>query len=152
MVLGYGPQVYDDSCDRFYDQLKLRWFWETQPCSALLRVLNYVLLAVDSVVLVLFDSSAFFDNADHTSLLSQKLCGTKRFSSVLLQDPYFPVRLGNGARLDSRPPQVPLLFSLCLLSLGLIIRRHDTSLHFYVDYTQVYLLIKETTLLQYNLY
>ncbi len=73
----------------------------------------------------------------------------KYCSEVLLLSLHYPtaVRLGHftssGARLDSRLPQVPLLFSLGLLSLSLV---HLST------FMRILCGLTTTTLLQYNLY
>ncbi len=67
-----------------------------------------------------------------------------------LTERYFSVRIGNfttsASHLEFRLPQgsilAPLLFSLYMLPLGSILRRHGVSFHFYDDNTQIYLPIK----------
>ncbi len=124
--------------------------------TALLRVLNYIFVSTDSVVLVLLDLSAAFDTVDHTTLISrlESYVGIKgtvlKWFLSYLTDRKFLVKLGNFsssvANLTSGLPQgsilAPSLFSLYMLPLGSILRRHGVSFHFYADNTQIYLPIK----------
>ncbi len=113
--------------------------------TALLRVLNDILLATDSgdsVILVLLDLSAAFDTVDHSILISRLesdvgLKGTvlKWFQSFL-SDRIFFVKVGNFsssiAHLTCGLPQgsilAPSLFSLYMLPLGSILRKHGGCL------------------------
>uniref|UniRef100_A0A8C4T619 Reverse transcriptase domain-containing protein n=1 Tax=Erpetoichthys calabaricus TaxID=27687 RepID=A0A8C4T619_ERPCA len=127
--------------------------------TALLKVFNDILLATDSgdyVILVLLDLTAAFDTIHHSILLSHLehcvgIRGTALawFKSYLTQRT-FSVRLdefrSSSASLSCGVPQGsilgPLLFSLYLLPLGSILRKHKIALHCYVDDTQVYVPLK----------
>ncbi len=118
--------------------------------TALLKVLNVLLLSVDSgdnAVLVLLDLSAAFDTVDHNILLShlEHWLGIKGtvlcwFESYL-KSWYFSVSVGqfisSSASLLYGVPQRsilgPLIFNLYMLPLGNIIRKYTISLNFYAD-------------------
>ncbi len=107
------------------------------------------------MVLILLDLSAAFDTIDHSSLLSRleswvglKANILKCFCHTCLTK--FLVKLGNfsssPAPLTCGLPQGSILasslFSLYMLPLGSILRKHGVSFHFYTDDTQIYLPIK----------
>lgn len=110
----------------------------------------------DSVALVLLDLSAAFDTVDHSILISRLehdvgLKGTVlQWFQSFLSGRTFRVKLGNSsssiAHLTCGLPQgsilAPSLFSLYMLPLGTIIRRHGVSFHCYADDTQMYVPIK----------
>ncbi len=128
--------------------------------TALLRVLNnFFFLSTDygdSVVLVLLYLSAAFDTVDHSTLISrlESYVGIKgtvlKWFQSYLTDRKFLVKLGNFsssvAHLTCGLPQgsilAPSLFSLYMLPLGPILRRHGVSFHFYAGDTQIDLPIK----------
>ncbi len=118
--------------------------------TALLRVLNYIFVSTDSgdsVVLVVLHLSAAFDTVDHTTLISrlESYVGIKgtvlKWFLSYLTDRQFLVKLGNFsssvANLTCGVPQgsilAPSLFSLYMLPLGSILRRHGVSFHFWGD-------------------
>ncbi len=143
-------------CEKFQSCFKSCHSTET----ALLRVFNDLLLisdAGDPAILVLLDLSASFDTVDHSILLSRlEQCvgirGTalKWFQSYLAHRT-FSVHLGefssSVAPLSCGVPQGsilgPILFSLYLLPLGSISKKHDISLHCFVDDIQIYLPLKQ---------
>uniref|UniRef100_A0A8C6VQH7 Reverse transcriptase domain-containing protein n=1 Tax=Nothobranchius furzeri TaxID=105023 RepID=A0A8C6VQH7_NOTFU len=145
----------NDICEKFQSGFKKAHSTET----ALLRVLNNILLATDSgdfVVLVQLDLSAAFDTMDHSLLISQ-LQQSVRVRGVALDwfKSYLAERLfcvSLGGFTSSRSPLVcgvpqgsvlgSLLFSLYLLPLGSIFMKHGCSFHLYADDIQVYIPIK----------
>ena len=127
--------------------------------SALLRVFNDILLANDSgdhVILVLLDLTAAFDTVDHNTLVARLRHLVGIFGTALewlrsyLADRSMSVSLGtsksSSAPLPYGVPQGsilgPLLFSLYLLPLGSILRKHGISFHFYAD-SQIYVPLKK---------
>ena len=128
--------------------------------SALIRVFNDILLANDSgehVILVLLDLTAAFDTVDHNTLVARlrylvgirgtaldwfKSYFTGRSMSVSLGD-----SKSSSAPLPYGVPQGsilgPLLFSLYLLPLGSILRKHGISFHLYADDSQIYVPLKK---------
>lgn len=134
-------------------QSGFRAFHSTE--SALIRVLNDLLTAVDSgssAVLVLLDLCAAFDTIDHDILLSRLenvigIQGTALawFKSFLLNRT-FSVNIGRDrSQPASQLSGVPqgsilgqILFSLYLLPLGSIFSKHGLPFHFYGD-VQIYL-------------
>ena len=127
--------------------------------TALVRVHNDICTAMDQnqvTILVLLDLSAAFDTVDHSILLSRlsNVVGIKdkalkwfesylvgRTQRVRVHDAYskqFELSCGvpQGSVLG------PLLFTVYLLPLGDLVRKHGLSFHLYADDSQLYLVFK----------
>ena len=127
--------------------------------TALVQVHNDICSAMDQnqvTILVLLDLSAAFDTVDHTILLNRlsnvvgikdralawfKSYLTGRSQRVKIRDAF-----SDQFELSCGVPQGsvlgPLLFTVYLLPLGDLVRRHGVKFHMYADDSQLYIVFK----------
>ena len=141
--------------NNLYEELQSSYSKSHSTETALTCVHDDILRAIDdnkSVLLIMFDLSAAFDTVDHDVLLERLKPGLGiRGTALNWFKSYLPGRsqyvLINGTQskqtslvcgVPQRSVLGPILFTIYMLPLGDIVKRHGMQFHMYADDCQLY--------------